>query len=577
MNTKQKACHVAKIIRKHNGKTYTSYLLRRSVRKDGKVLHENLGNLSHLPAHVIDIIDRSLKGEHFVSAKEAFRILETKPHGHVEVVLKAIRMLGLDSVIASRPSRQRDLVLAMIVQHVLFPCSKLATTRHWHSTTLAEELGLADANKDEVYAAMDWLESRQKAIEKKLAKRHLSEGCLALYDVTSSYYEGNTCPLARRGHNRDKKQGKKIIVYGILADSDGRPIGIDVYPGNTSDPVTVADQVEKLRNRFGLTRVVLAGDRGMLTEVQIDMLRKYPGLGWISALRSNSIRQLIDDGFVQRSLFDHENLAEIHSPEFPGERLVACYNPLLADERRHKRQKLLAATERKLEPLVRDVARRTKKPLETKEIALRAGKVIGLYKMAKHFRLDIADNHFSWSRNEKSIKREEELDGIYVIRTSEPKQKLSAEDTVRSYKRLALLEQGFRSMKLHLKARPIRHRIPPRVKAHLSICMLAQYVSWHLREAWRPLLFSDEELPEALKHRDPVAPATESASVKQKKRTKLTSEGFPAHSIQTLMAHLAKRGRSHCEVTESPGSTFDQVSELDTLQAKAFHLLEAYL
>ncbi|KKK87039.1 hypothetical protein LCGC14_2757230, partial [marine sediment metagenome] len=348
MSARNGPVHVAKIVRRYRDKKYVTYLLRRSYRDGKKVLHETLGNISHLPDRLIDIIRRSLRGEEFVSAAEAFRTTRSLPHGHVEAVLKMARKLGMDKLIAGKRCPERDLVMAMIVQRIIFPCSKLAATRDWHTTTLAEELGVEDANVDALYAAMDWLLSRQKSIERKLAERHLAEGGLVLYDVSSSYYTGRTCSLARRGHDRDGKKGHPIIVYGLLADPEGRPVAVQVYPGNTGDPTTVPDQVEKLRVGFGLLRVVLVGDRGMLTETQIDALKADPELGWISALRSRQIRQLIDKGALDRSLFDEVDLAEIHSPDFPGERLVACYNPLLAEQRSRCREELLPATEKTL-------------------------------------------------------------------------------------------------------------------------------------------------------------------------------------------------------------------------------------
>ena len=326
MPARSGAVHVATTRRVYKGKTYVTHLLRRSIRKGKTVTHETLGNLSHLPDNLIEIIKRSLKGETFVPAAETFRITRSWPHGHVDAVLTMIRKLGVEELIASKPSRRRNLVIAMIAERLLFPSSKLAHTRHWHSTTLAEELDIADATEDHLYDAMDWLLLRQEAIEKKLARRHLSEGAMVLYDVTSSYYEGKTCPLARFGHDRDGKTGCPIIVYGMLTDADGRPVAVQVYPGNTGDPKTVPDQVEVLTKRFGLSRVVLVGDRGMLTQTQIDVLKKHPGLGWISALRSDAIRRLLADGHLIRKDLESERLAEITSPEFPGERLVACYN-----------------------------------------------------------------------------------------------------------------------------------------------------------------------------------------------------------------------------------------------------------
>src|SRR5881227_105410 len=368
------AVHVATTTRVYKGKTYVTHLLRRSIRKGNTVAHETLGNLSHLPDHVIDLIKRSLKGESFVPAADAFTITRSLPHGHVEAVLTMIRKLGLDDLIASEPSRRRDLVVAMIAERLVFPSSKLANTRHWHDTTLAQELNVADATEDQLDDAMDWLLERQSAIEKKLAKRHLSDGALVLYDVTSSYYEGKTCPLARFGHDRDGKTGLPIIVYGTLTDADGRPVAVQVYPGNTGDPKTVPDQVEALTKRFGLSRVVLVGDRGMLTQTQIDVLKEHPGLGWISALRSGSIRRLLADGHLVKKDLEVEHLAEITAPEFPGERLVACYNPQLAEQRRRRRQDLLAATQAELEALAAGVAKAGGRSETAAAIGVRAGK-----------------------------------------------------------------------------------------------------------------------------------------------------------------------------------------------------------
>src|SRR3954453_22653105 len=397
MPSRTGAVPVATTKRVYKGKTYVTHLLRRSLRTGKAVTHETLGNLSHLPDHLIEIIKRSLKGEAFVPAADAFRITRSLPHGHVEAVLTMIRKLGLDDLIASEPSRRRDLVVAMIAERLVFPSSKLANTRHWHDTTLAEELDVADATEDQLYDAMDWLLQRQSAIEKKLAKRHLSDGALVLYDVTSSYYEGKTCPLARFGHDRDGKTGLPIIVYGALTDADGRPVAVQVYPGNTGDPRTVPDQVEALTRRFGLSRVVLVGDRGMLTRTQVDVLKKHPGLGWISALRSGSIRRLLEDGLLVKHDLEAQRLAGITSPEFPGDRLVTCYNPQLAEQRRQKRQDLLAATETELSALAASVARASDRPETAAEIGVRAGKIIDHYKMAKHFTLTIRDGHPGWA------------------------------------------------------------------------------------------------------------------------------------------------------------------------------------
>ena len=572
MPARRGGVHVATTRRVYNGKTYVTHLLRRSIRKGKTVTHETLGNLSHLPEHVIEIIKRSLKGETFVPATEAFRITCTRPHGHVEAVLTMIRKLGVDELIASKPSPPRDLVIAMIAERLLFPSSKLAHTRHWHGTTLAEELNVAYATEDHLYEAMDWLLERQGAIEKRLAQRHLGEGALVLYDVTSSYYEGKTCPLARFGYDRDGKTGCPIIVYGVLTDADGRPVAVQVYPGNTADPKTVPDQVEALAKRFGLSRVVLVGDRGMLTQTQIDTLKKHPGLGWISALRSGAIRSLLADGHLVKKHLEAERLAEISSPEFPGERLVACYNPLLAEQRRHKRQELLSATQADLEALAASV-RRTE---TAADIGVRAGKVINHYKMAKHFTLTIRDGHLGWARKNDTIQKEEILDGIYVIRTSEPAERLTAADGVRSYKRLALVEQSFRCLKgIDLLVRPIHHRTAERVRAHIFLCVLAFYVEWHLRQAWEPLLFEDEELAVDRQRRDPVLPAKSSQSARVKKKTHLTPAGLPVQSFRTLLAHLGTRSRNTCIVTGDPNqTTFYQVTETDALQAEALRLIK---
>jgi len=576
MAARRGAVHVATTRRVYKGKTYVTHLLRRSIRNGKAVTHETLGNLSHLPDHLIEIVKRSLKGETFVPAADAFRIIRSLPHGHVDAVLTMIRKLGLEELVASEASPKRDLVIAMIAERLLFPSSKLAHTRHWHSTTLAEELAIAHATEDHLYDAMDWLLKRQGTIEKKLAGRHLAEGAMVLYDVSSSYYEGKTCPLARFGHDRDGKTGCPIIVYGVLTDADGRPIAVQVYPGNTGDPKTVPDQVERLTTRFGLSRVVLVGDRGMLTQTQINVLKKHPGLGWISALRSGSIRRLLADGLLVKENLEVERLAEITSPEFPCERLVAFYNAQLAQQRRNKRRELLAATEAELEVLAASIARRTGRPETAAEIGVRAGKLINHYKVAKHFTLTIREGHLGWARKEDAIQQEELLDGIYVILTSEPVERLKADDGVRAYKRLALVEQSFRCLKgIDLLVRPIHHRVADRVRAHIFICMLAYYVEWHLRQAWEPLLFEDEELVVDRERRDPVAPAQTSESVRLKKRTHLTKEGLHVQSFRTLLAHLGTRCRNTCVVAGDPQeTTFFQVTEADSLQAEALRLIQ---
>ncbi len=575
MPSRSGAVHVATTKRHYQGKTYTSHLLRRSVRVGRQVKHETLGNLSHLPEPLIDLIRRSLAGESFVPAAEAFRVERSLPHGHVEAVLGTLRRLGLDRLIAARRSRQRDLVVALIAERLLHPGSKLATTRCWHHSTLAQQLEVEDADENDLYQALDWLLGRQRRLENKLAQRHLEEGATVLYDVSSSYYEGQHCPLAAFGHSRDGKKGKPIIVYGVLCDRDGRPLAVDVYPGNTGDPATLPEQVEKLRQRFGLARVVLVGDRGLLTQTQIEHLQQHPGLGWISALRSTAIRQLVDDGHLQPSLFDERQLAEITSPDYPGERLIACYNPLLADQRRRKREELLAATEKELERIAAAVVRRKRKPLLAAEIGLKLGRVLNRYKVGKHFETKIADGVFQWARRQESIEREAALDGIYVIRTSEQPARLSAADTVRCYKSLAQVERAFRCWKgVDLRVRPIYHRIPDRVRAHIFVCLLAYYVEWHLRQALAPLLFEDEHLEADRRRRDPVAPAQPSAAARRKKATKRTAEGLPVQSFSTLLAELATRCQNTCRVASAaPQASFQQLTVPTPLQKRAFELL----
>ncbi len=561
-----------------NRNSRPAILLREGWREGKKVKKRTLANLTHWPKQKVEAFRRLLKDEPLMAPDDIFTIEQSLPHGHVEAVLGTIRKLGLDRMIASKRSRERDLVVAMIAERLIHPCSKLATTRLWHTTTLAEELNVQDADEDDLYDAMDWVLARQERIEKKLAGRHLTEGAMVLYDVTSSYYEGRTCPLARFGNNRDKKKGKLIIVYGVLADQEGRPVAVQVYPGNTGDPTTVPDQVEKLRKRFGLDRLVLVGDRGMLTQTQIDTLQSHPGIGWISALRSKAIRNLVDGGNLQLSLFDEQHLAELTCPQYPGERLIACYNPLLAEERRRKREALLEATEQELTRITKEVARRTKTPLTQGEIGKKVGKVINRFKMGKHFELAIDDGAFSFNRREEQIRKEAELDGIYVIRTSEPAERLSAEDTVRSYKSLAQLEQAFRCLKgIDLLVRPMRHRLEDRIRAHVFLCVLAYYVEWHMRKALAPILFDDEELDKDRKRRDPVLPAKPSASAKRKKTTRRTSDGLEVQSFETLLAQLGTRGRHICRLGSDPtGPTFQRFTQPTPLQERALGLLELY-
>ncbi len=553
-------------------------LLREGWREGKRTCKRTLANLTDWPPEQIEALRRVLRGETLVSIEEVFAVERSLPHGHVETVLGIVRKLGVEKMLSSRRCRERDLVLGMLVEQLIHPCSKLATTRMWHTTTLAEELSIGDADEDALYEALDWLLERQGRIEGKLAKRHLSEGGLVLYDVSSSYYEGHTCPLVQYGHNRDKKKGKPIVVYGVMTDPVGRPVAVDVYPGNTGDPTTVPDQVEKLRQRFGLSRVVLVGDRGMLTQTQIKHLKAYPGVGWISALRSPAIRKLVESGALQMSLFDHQSLAEIVSPEYPGERLVACLNPLLRDERRRKREALLGMTAAALEKIAGQVARRRKKPLGKDEIGLKVGKIINRFKVGKHFQLRIEDGHFAWERDEAAIQREEALDGIYVIRTSEPRKRLSAENAVRQYKSLSRVERLFRTLKgIDLRVRPIRHRTEAHVRAHIFLCVLAYYVEWHMRQALAPLLFDDEELETDRRVRDPVAPAKASKSARRKKAKRVGSDGLPVHSFETLLRALATRCRNMCRMKSAPaGVTIEQLTEPTPLQVRARELLAMY-
>ena len=568
--------YIAKI---PNRKSPPTYLLRESYRENGKVKNRTLANLSALPLEQIELLSRVLQGETLVPAGNAFRMIRSLPHGHVHAVLAMLRRLGLESLIASRPCRERDLVVAMIAQRILHPSSKLAATRLWETTTLAEELGVGDTDVDELYAALDWLLQRQKRIENKLAKRHLTEGMRVLYDVSSSSYFGHTCLLARLGHNRDGRRDLPCIVYGVLTDAQGRPISVEVYPGNTGDPTTVPDQVEKLRGRFGLKRVILVGDRGMLTQAQINKLRERPGLGWLSALRPEAIRKLIEKGCLERSLFDERNLAEITSPDFPKERLVACFNPLLEDRRRRKRESLLAATEKQFARIAAEVTRRRKKPLTKAEIGVKTGKVLNQYKVGKHFTLTIEDGRFSWQRKQEEIKEEAALDGIYVIRSSEPAEDLPADDAVRNYKRLADVEQAFRTLKgVELLVRPIHHRVDDRVRAHLFVCLLAYYVQWHLKRVWAPLLFADEHLTEHRADRDPVAQAEPAAEVSQKKAQRRSEEGYPLNSFRTLLAALATQCRTTCQFGDGDSAIpIRKTTDPSTLQNEAFRLLQQEL
>ena len=563
------AMHVARVKRVHKGKEYVSVLLRQSYRDGPRVKHRTLASLTALPAAVIDAIERSLRGERLVPADEALRIIRSRPHGHVAAVLGTARTLGLPELLDRRPSRERDLALALITARVLAPASKLATARMLEGSTLAADLGLVDADEDALYGAMDWLLERQARIERALAKRHLAAGSLVLYDVSSSYLEGRHCPLARPGYSRDHRPDRPQVVFGLVTDEQGRPLAVEAFAGTTADPATVETQLEKLQDRFGLAEVVLVGDRGMLTCARIDRLRGLGGIGWVSALRAPAVRALVEGGYLQLSLFDEHDLAEISSPDHPGERLVVCRNPLLAAERARKREALLADTEAALERVVALVARgRLRDPAV---IGLRVGRVIDARKMAKHFELDIGEGRFGYTRRSEAIADEAALDGIYVVRTSVPAERLGAGAVVETYKGLSAIERDFRMLKGDLAVRPIFHWREDRVRAHLLVCLLAAYLRWHLEAAWAPVLFGDAE-PPGRAH--PVGEPGRSEAARSKDVRHVTAEGYPVHSFKTLMADLATLTRNRVVPAGADAdAAFEILAEPTPLQARAFELL----
>ena len=562
------AVHVATTRRHYKGKTYETHLLRRSVRDGGKVRTETLGNISHLPPELIDLVRRGLAGERFLPA-DGFEIARSLPHGAVVAVLGLLRSLDLERLIDRRASRQRDLVVAMIVARLIAPGSTLATTRRWTQSTLASTMAVADATEDELYDAMDWLLARQARIEAGLAKRHLGPGALVLYDLTSTYMEGRHCPLAKHGHSRDGRPGTLQVEYGLITDVEGRPVAVEVVPGDTADPATVPAAVTKLQARFGLAEVVLVGDRGMLTSARIESLRAH-GLDWISSLRAPAIRALAEAGTLQLGLFDERGLAEISSPEYPGERLVVCRNPLLAVERARKRAELLAATEAKLAPIVARVEAGRLRGAD--RIGLAVGRVIDRYKVAKHVALDIGEDRLVVTRRDEAIAAEAALDGLYVLRTSVAPERLEAPDVVRAYKRLSRVERAFRGFKaVDLAVRPIHHRTADRVRAHVFLCLLAYYVQWYLERAWAPLLFRDEERPELA---DPVAPAVRSAAALTKAHTQRLPDGTPVHSFRSLLAELATLTRNRVVPVGAPDEAAFEIVAIPTpLQARALSLL----
>jgi hypothetical protein len=574
------ACHVAEITRTHGGRRYRSYLLRRTYRQDGKVKHETLGNLSRLPAPTIALIRRAVRGDALVPPDDAFDVIRSRPHGHVAAVVGTARKVGLPALLAAPRSRERDLVEALIAARLLDPCSKLATARALGAATeessLGESLGVADADEDALYGAMDWLLARQGRVEQALARRHLTDGGLILYDVTSTYFEGRKCPLAKFGHARDGKRDKLQIVFGLLTNGDGCPVAVEVFEGNTGDPTTVLAQITKIRERFKIARVVLVGDRGMLTDARLrEDLRPIEGLDWITALRAPAIQALAAGGALQLSLFDQQDLAEITHPDYPGERLIVCKNPLLAEERTRKRGALLEATERDLAKIAAATQRATRPLRGQAHIALRVGKVLGRRKVGKHFMLEITDTSFGATRNAVAIAQEAALDGIYVIRTSVGADRLPTAEAVRSYKRLAAVERAFRSLKtVDLKVRPIHHRKADRVRAHVFLCMLAYYVEWHMRRALAPLLFDDDDTAtgEALR-RSVVAPAQRSPRAKAKALTKRTDEGEPVHSFQSLLRHLRTIVKDRMRLKSDAAIEFEKITTPTPLQQRALDLL----
>ena len=553
---------------------YRTHLLRRSYREDGRVKNETLGNLSHLPDALIEIIRRSLQGETFVPLAQAFEVTGSRAHGHVQAVAAAMRRLGLAELIGAKASRERDLVLAMVAARIVAPHTKLATTRWWHTTTLAEDFGVADATEDDLYAAMDWLLGRQDTIQKKLAARHLNPGGLVLYDLSSSYFEGSCCPLAKLGYSRDGRRGLLQVNYGLLTDARGCPVAVSVHEGNVADSQTLLPEVRRLRQDFGIAQLVMVGDRGMISSQAIEELRQGEGIGWITALKSASIRALVEQDHLQLGLFDERNLLELSSPEYPGERLVACRNPQLAKLRTHKRAELLAATEKNLEKIKARVA--AGKLAGADAIGVAVGKLINQYKVAKHFELVIGERAFSFERKHAGIAAEAALDGIYIIRTSVAPAQMDSADCVRNYKALANVERAFRSLKtIDLKVRPIHHRTADRVRAHILLCMLAYYVEWHMREAWRELMFADtEQMAKAT--RDPVAPAKRSKAALAKAARHTLDDGTPVHSFATLLAELATLVRNTCHTPKAGADapTFQVLTTPNPKQQRAFELLQ---
>jgi len=567
--------HVVTTTRHYKDRVYHTHLLRHSYRENGRVKNETVGNLSHLPEPVVELIRQALKGESLAPVNSVFEILSSTPHGHAKAVLGAMHRLDFATLISTRSSRERDLIVAMVAARVLEPYSKLATTRAWRSTTLAEDCGVGDASEDDLYEAMDWLLDRQELIEKKLAARHVDEQSLVLYDLSSSYFEGVSCPLAALGHNRDGKKGKLQVNYGLLTDSRGCPVSVSVYPGNTGDAKTLMAAVRKVRDEFGIRNLVMVGDRGMVSQKQIDQIRQLEDIDWITALKTGEIRKLFEKEAIQMGLFDERNLFELTDAEFPGERLVACRNPLMAKRRAHTRQSLIAATTREFDKVKGMVTRGKLK--SAAEIGVRVGRVVNKYNVAKHFELEIREGSFTFHLLSDKVAAEAALDGLYVIRTSLAPERLNTADTVRSYKLLGNVERAFRSFKtVDLKVRPIFHHLEKRVRAHIFLCMLAYYVQWHMQEAWRELLFSDED-QQAKLTRDPVAPAERSPEALKKVRTHKLADGTEVHSFRTLLRELSTIVKNTCrrKQAQQDEATFTLVTTASAKQQRALDLIEA--
>ena len=561
--------HVVTTRRQGKEREYVAHLLRRSYREGGVVKKETVANLSHLPDEVIELIRGALRGKQFVPAEEALTVERSLPAGHVEAAAAMARRLELTRLLDRTPSRQRQLCLAMIVQRLLAPGSKLAMSRCFAQSTLASELGVEDADEDELYGALDWLLARQARIEAALARRHLVEGTLVLYDLSSSYFEGRCCPLAQLGYSRDGRRGTLQVVYGLLCDRRGCPLAVEVFAGALHDDKTLPAQLDKLRKRFGLASVIVVSDRGMVTKANLELLRSSEGVAWITALKAPQIKKLVREGALQLSLFDQHNLAEIAADDYPGERLVVCRNPLVAAERTRKREELLQATERALAEIKARVCDATLQG--EAEIGLAVGAVWNRWRVRKHFQLEITDTSLSFARKQEQIAAEAALDGIYVLRTSVPERDLDAPEVVRAYKQLKEVEKAFRTLKGPLELRPIHHRLEDRVRAHVFLCMLTYYLTWHLRQAWKPLLFDDEQPPIQT---DPVAKARRSPQAERKARSKRTSSGERCHSLATLLDELKTRTRNTIRL--HGGASFEQLTQPTETQARALALIDGY-